>query len=258
MDLINTLINKILEVIPVDQKTLGYILIGVGVLIILLVIIFFIASLTKKSPTQNYQSKFEGARFSGPLSTPQSRATLNQNSNLSNFNPASSPIRGNFAPKSIPTSSPSAPNEFGLSKLRSQVEMASEPAPIAQTSVRQTIPVVGLNQNFQASPQVAAQSAPQNLGFSSPNLGGNQSRSIPVGETNVASAQTFSAANPPAGFSMPKEAPVVAPKPINLDPNLVDYIKKTKSLGYPNSAIRSELIKVGWNPIDVDQALSLN
>lgn len=250
MDIIKTLINKVLAVIPVDQKILGYILIGVGILILLLVIVTLVAKLFKKSPTANYQSKFQGARLTGSFNN-LAQNPLTQNPNPS-FNPATSPIRGNFPPKQN-LGGEQGPGEFGLSKLKSQVEIESQPQALNIPSQRQAIPNINQPIGFQGG---------QSTSRVNPNLpsGGFvniPARVAPKEDTSNKPPQMFSQSNPPAGFSMPvrtAETPQIKPKTI--DPNLVDYIKKTKSLGYPNSAIRSELIKVGWNPIDVDQALS--
>ncbi len=141
MEIFQTLVRKILDVIPLDQKTLGFILVGLGVLIIILVIVSLLAKQFKNKSGVNYQTKFEGARLSGPLtSVPPSKLSAysspNPNANFGNI----SPIRGNFAPK--PGTSTLSSNEIGLSKLKSQVDFVPNetPAPASTVPTRTIIP----------------------------------------------------------------------------------------------------------------------
>lgn len=266
MEVIDLLIKRILNVVPLTQVQLGYVLIGLGAVIILLVLAVWIASKTRSNKKVEPRSRYSqyagrsqaGAQFSSPI--------LNNRNSGSQATAKISPV-GNFAPKN--TSSNPTPIQKdalgGLSRLKAQAEFQvkdesaknvmgsgeSKP-PAGFVPVGYTSPNVGIN-NAEEKKEVNTMSTNPTMSTSNEVSleGENKSFNNPASPLSALD-QGQKIPNTKTGESNEEE---LKPKP-QIDESLLEYIRSTKSQGFSSSAIRSELVKAGWNPIEVDRAIS--
>lgn len=257
MEILDLLVRRILEVVPLTQTQLGYVFIGIGGLIILLVLIIGIASMFKKKAEP--QSKFRayagrtqhGSQYSNALGGDR-RVHNEFHSELQKVKPV-----GNFAPKNTAPSAVSsnlgagvgtgagADGLGGLSRLKAQAEFQDKSDVSQNTAANPTRPEGFVPVGYTAS---SSNSVKPDQPISEPKKQSFNNPSTPLSALDQGQKLPETKPNEKLEAQVKPKAPI--------DDRLLDYIRNTKSQGFSSSAIRSELIKVGWNPIEVDRAIS--
>ena len=245
MDAINIFIDKI----PLSRINFGYTLIGVGSFILLLVVVFFIVGKQRNKSKVNYSASPYDQKM-GATGVGRSQARL---AGAINTTPSSVPQGGAVPP---PPSTPNfvqpvkTPSSGGLKGLQTKTEFSAKPAGQIKDFNTPNTPPVPVGMESYASPKA---SIPATKVPPKPNFGLETKASTPPPPQGM--AKEVNMQTKPVPLSIPEPVPekVLATPPV--DAMIIDYIKKTRTSGHSDSAIRSELVKSGWNPIDIDRGL---
>jgi len=290
MEMINNLVSKI----PVSQEILGYILVGLGALILVWVFLAFIFGRKRhKGPdrasavTNKGMPGFSGEGVNQGLNSALKAVPSSARKASSVYipNAHTAPTGGNYGqlPKEphFPLDQHSGGETSNASKppeLRKETEFkGGSPGEPIRTPSKSGWKPVGFDNQVQSSmgqnehikpadkpmgtnvnpsletTQTPIEASPKDKGPGQGSVGNALHKEVDLG--------TFQAKQEKELKQETKQGPRpeamhVAPSTPPIDPALMGYIKSTRGLGHQDSAIRSELVKAGWNQVDVDRALA--